>query len=195
MEVLYQGSLESLISAQGGNGLIKLDLGCGLYKAPGHIGLDNFVGVSAQEVAFGEGPDILIDLIREPLPFENESVAEIRSSHFLEHADLGQVFDESHRVLVPGGIFEHTVPYAHSDGGMFPGHSLFLTPRWFRENLHFNRLFVIDEISLIPSTDWLSLPLAIRWMVSLDFGARFLNNVAKEFTLRARKRSPNGVLP
>lgn len=58
--------------------------------------------------------DIFWDL-RKGIPFPNESVAKIYSSHFLEHLTFkeGQNFlDECLRVLIPGGIFSICVPNA-----------------------------------------------------------------------------------
>jgi len=58
--------------------------------------------------------DIYWDL-RKGIPFPNESVSKIYSSHFLEHLSFeeGQKFlDDCLRVLVPGGIFSISVPNA-----------------------------------------------------------------------------------
>ena len=56
--------------------------------------------------------DIYWDL-RRGIPFPNESISKIYSSHFFEHLSFkeGQKFlDECLRVLVPGGIFSICVP-------------------------------------------------------------------------------------
>ena len=58
--------------------------------------------------------DILWDL-RKGIPFPNESVSKIYSSHFFEHLTFkeGQIFlDECLRVLIPGGTFSICVPNA-----------------------------------------------------------------------------------
>ena len=58
--------------------------------------------------------DIYWDL-RKGIPFPNESVSKIYSSHFFEHLTFkeGQTFlDECLRVLVPGGVFSICVPNA-----------------------------------------------------------------------------------
>lgn len=58
--------------------------------------------------------DIRWDL-RKGIPFPNESISKIYSSHFFEHLSFGegQMFlDECLRVLVPGGIFSLCVPNA-----------------------------------------------------------------------------------
>ena len=58
--------------------------------------------------------DIFWDL-RRGIPFPNESVSRIYSSHFFEHLTFkeGQIFlDEGLRVLLPGGTFSVCVPNA-----------------------------------------------------------------------------------
>jgi predicted SAM-dependent methyltransferase len=105
-------TLEDLIRRGGGHGSLRLDLGCGYYKPEGFIGLDNFVATRIQNLSSGSLPDIFIDLHAEPLPFLNESVKIVRTSHFLEHSNLDHTFNEVHRVLVPNGLFDNTIPYA-----------------------------------------------------------------------------------
>jgi predicted SAM-dependent methyltransferase len=83
-------------------GPLKADLGCGNCKRPG------FVGVDLTPTA-----DIRWNL-HWGLPFPDRTVAEIRSDHCLEHLDLSVVVDvlrECHRVLVPGGVLDFTVPH------------------------------------------------------------------------------------
>lgn len=85
-----------------GIGNCRLDLGCGIIKRPGFLGID----INSQA-------DIQWDL-RAGIPFPDCSVAEIRSDHFFEHLNLPFVvttFKECNRVLIPGGIFDFTVPH------------------------------------------------------------------------------------
>lgn len=52
--------------------------------------------------------------IRWGLSFDDNSVIEIRSDHFLEHLELPlvvEVLRECRRVLVPGGVLDFTVPH------------------------------------------------------------------------------------
>lgn len=81
---------------------IKLDLGCGASKRPGFIGLDLNKAADLQwNILWG-------------LPFDENSVFEIRSDHFFEHLELSDVvriFSECRRILVPGGTLDFTVPH------------------------------------------------------------------------------------
>jgi len=54
---------------------MRLDIGCGPQTAKGYEGLD--------KQDFGQ--KYVIDLDKESIPLENESVDAIRSMHFLEH--------------------------------------------------------------------------------------------------------------
>jgi predicted SAM-dependent methyltransferase len=81
---------------------IRLDLGCGSCKREGFIGID-----------LSPEADIQWD-ISNGLPFPDNSVSEIRSDHFFEHLELPVVvntFRECHRVLLPDGILDFTVPH------------------------------------------------------------------------------------
>lgn len=80
----------TLLKSEGGN--IRLDLGCGSSKVSGFVGID-----------LSSDADIKWD-IRWGLPFDDSSVIEIRSDHFLEHLELPmivEVLQECRRVLVP----------------------------------------------------------------------------------------------
>ncbi len=81
---------------------IRLDIGCGSITKPGFIGLDISPAADLQwNLQWG-------------LPFDDNSVAEIRSDHCLEHLELPlvvEVLRECKRVLVPGGILDFTVPH------------------------------------------------------------------------------------
>jgi predicted SAM-dependent methyltransferase len=81
---------------------ISLDLGCGPTKRPGFVGID-----------LSETADVRWDL-RWGLPFADNTIAEIRSDHFLEHLELPMVvtvLSECHRALRSGGSLDFTVPH------------------------------------------------------------------------------------
>lgn len=83
--------------------LVQIDLGCGAYPKRGYIGIDNWHGVRSQKET-GNGPDIVCDLSVSPIPFNDSTVDEVHSSHFLEHVDISRMIDEAWRVLKPTGI-------------------------------------------------------------------------------------------
>jgi SAM-dependent methyltransferase len=85
------------------NKKIILNLGCGNKKADDEIGVDI---IDLPEV------DVVTDLNKYPLPFDENSVDEIRSYHCFEHLDdLVALMNDIYRILKPGGILLCTVPH------------------------------------------------------------------------------------
>ena len=72
-----------------------LDVGCGLNKFAGSIGLDRNPNTRA---------DLIADLDRFPWPLRDNSFSEIRAIHIIEHvSDIIRTIEEFHRLLAPGG--------------------------------------------------------------------------------------------
>ncbi len=72
-----------------------LDVGCGVNKYPGAIGIDRNPRTRA---------DVIADLDRFPYPFPDNSFREVRATHVIEHvADVIGTLGEFHRLLAPEG--------------------------------------------------------------------------------------------
>lgn len=114
----------------------KLDLGCGLKKAPGSIGVDANRDATAA--------DVLADLNR-PLPFRDGSFDEISAVHVIEHLeDIVQTVAEIHRVSCSGAkVYVVTPHYTDSSSWRDPTHRWHLNSYSFRywaaEGLHHER--------------------------------------------------------
>lgn len=129
----------------------KLDLACGQNPRPGFEGVDIFPG--AQHV---------VNLLRYPWPFDDNSVAELSCSHFIEHIPMWFVdpsgepiegprgmqegqdallrfFDECWRVLVPGGAMKIVWPASRSD-------------RAFQDPTH--RRYIPEHMVLYLNAEW-----------------------------------------
>jgi SAM-dependent methyltransferase len=182
-------SVEDVIAAHRESGL-RLDLGCGYVKPVGFIGIDNLSGSGVQIPNEENAPDILMDLNNEPLPFPDSSCEEVRSSHFLEHSNVSHIINDSHRVLKTGGTFLFAVPYANSAEGMYPGHLLFFTEKWFYENLNFQSKFEIVRETYTPSDYYETLPRLFRRTVPFDFARKFLFNACSQMIIEAQARKP-----
>lgn len=83
------------MSERAERGLRTLDVGCGINKYPGSIGIDRNPASRA---------DVLCDLDRFPYPFRDDSFDRVRATHVIEHvADVLRTMQEFHRLLVSGG--------------------------------------------------------------------------------------------
>jgi SAM-dependent methyltransferase len=87
--------------------MLKIDIGCGPNKKPDHIGIDQY--------AF-PGVDHVFDVANEGAawPFEDQSIDEAWSSHFLEHLDARgrcRFANELFRVMKPGAKAFLIVPH------------------------------------------------------------------------------------
>lgn len=101
------------------SGPVRVDLGCGSAKREGFIGLD-----------FVEGPQVdhVVDLTAERFPFEDATVDEVFSAHFLEHIESpNHVMSEIGRICKDGARIEFWTPYAFSEEGFLYGHLHYLT--------------------------------------------------------------------
>lgn len=89
----------------------KLDLGGGRLKKTSYINLDitGFVDNGGVQKV-----DIVIDIEKEKLPFDDKGIIEILADNIFEHLGDGFIFalNECHRVLSEGGILKGCVPVA-----------------------------------------------------------------------------------
>ena len=80
-----------------------LDVGCGINKYPGSIGID----VNPRTKA-----DVVCNLDHFPYPFRDGTFAEIRAIHVIEHvADVIKMLEEFYRLLEPGGLVVIATPH------------------------------------------------------------------------------------
>ena len=82
--------------------LKKLNLGCGRNIKKGWINLDN------SELP---GVDVVHDIEKLPLPFDNEQFDEIRCDNILEHVEYIPVLKDLYRILTHQGRLTVRVPH------------------------------------------------------------------------------------
>ncbi|MCS6951990.1 MAG: methyltransferase domain-containing protein [Bryobacterales bacterium] len=102
-----------------------LDVGCGIKKYPGAIGIDRNPRSAA---------DVLCDLDGPAYPFAAESFDRIRAIHVIEHvADVMRTMEEFWRLLKPGGRLLVVTPH-YTDFSSFcdPTHRWHLNSFSFR---------------------------------------------------------------
>ena len=91
-----------------------LDLGCGIRKRPGAVGVD---------IVPNPNVDIIHDLNKFPYPFENNSFDDIYLDNSIEHLnDLIKVMEEIHRISMPGAKITIRVPYFGCHFAIDPTH-------------------------------------------------------------------------
>ena len=112
---------------------MKINLGCGHRKIEGYVNID------AQERV---NPDLVCDVLG-GLPYEDNSIDEVRAFDFLEHIPLGKtigVIEEIWRVLKPEGVLEHLTPSTDGRGAFCdPTHVSFwnlLSWQYYTDDAH-----------------------------------------------------------
>lgn len=97
---------------------MKLDIGCGATC------LDGYVGVDYKK--YGDHIKYIVDLNKQKLPFEDNSIDEIHCAHTLEHLDSPfDVLDEFKRVLKPEAKCIIKVPYCRHYQAFHPHHKTY----------------------------------------------------------------------
>ena len=102
-----------------------LDVGCGINKYPGSIGIDRNPDSRA---------DVLCDLDHMPYPFADNSFDQLRAIHVIEHlSDVIRSMEEFHRLVRPGGRIRIETPH-YTDFSSFcdPTHRWHLNSFSFR---------------------------------------------------------------
>lgn len=111
---------------------LKLDLACGQNPKADFEGVD---------VCALPGVKHVVDLQRYPWPWPDNSVAELHSSHYIEHIPMEMIdgqdaffrfFDECYRILVPDGWMTVVCPCARSNRAFQdPTHRRFIVMETF----------------------------------------------------------------
>lgn len=102
----------------------KLNIGCGRDIKAGYINID---------IAPLDGVDIVSNISKEKLPFQDNDVDEVVCIDILEHVDLIFAMREIHRVLKPNGKLSLRVPHFTSANNYIdPTHVRMFSARTFK---------------------------------------------------------------
>jgi len=160
--------------------LLRIDLGCGSIKKEGTLGLD---------ILAAPGVDYVLNIGKQPLPFEDRSVEYVYSSHFLEHTpNFGDVFVEISRVCANGAQLELWTPYGWSNSAFVLDHKFFFTEEVYHHICLWYVDFWVDALKarwILNEFRYVVPPETLAYLkanrISLDFALKHLHNIAREF--------------
>lgn len=119
---------------------VMLNLGCGAQR------LDGYIGIDARDC----GQEMVWDITK-GIPFPDESVDVVFSSHFIEHMDDDQsiaLFREIYRVLKVKGTTHHRCPHQMHPTSYYWGHKTF----WNEARvLATNRVLGLENFSIVSN--------------------------------------------
>ncbi len=144
-----------------------LDVGCGMNKHEGAIGLDNNPKT---------GADVIHDLGELPYPFPDNEFDTVVSNHAAEHVpDLMAFVTELYRITKPGGRIKLVTPhYTNPDWANDPTHRNHINSYTFNTFIPDRATFdFYTEVKLRPVDTHVSLlalwkALGIEFIVNLD---------------------------
>jgi len=163
-------------------GLVKIELGCGERKQP-DFDDTSFIRIDIRRT---KRTDLICDLTK-GLPFKDNCVDEVYSSHFLEHLThlaLRDLLNDIVRVCKNGSEVISLFPYWNHETAMFPAHTYTLPPEFWRHlemyrDYWFYRKYgyMVIKNMVIGYTDD-GLKFCEKLGINPEEGARFLNNIA-----------------
>lgn len=144
-----------------------LDVGCGVNKTEGAVGLDNNPRTNA---------DVIHDLGDLPYPFADNEFDAVVSNHVVEHVpDVIAFITELHRVVKPGGRIKLLTPhYTNPDWANDPTHRNHINSYTFNTFLPGRAVFdFYTDVQLKPISCYVSLLnlwkyLGIEFLVNID---------------------------
>lgn len=144
-----------------------LDVGCGVNKHEGAIGLDNNPRT---------GADVIHDLGQTPYPFPDNEFDLIVSNHVVEHIpDVMAFVSELYRITKPGGTIRLLTPhYTNPDWATDPTHRNHFNSFSFNTFMPERQVFEFyTDVVLKPKKTYVSLAnlwrsLGLEFIVNLD---------------------------
>jgi ubiquinone/menaquinone biosynthesis C-methylase UbiE len=155
-----------------------LDVGCGVNKHPGAIGIDFNSRTHA---------DVIHDLGVVPYPFDDNEFDEIVSNHVIEHVpDVMAFISELHRITKPDGRIKLITPhYSNPDWPTDPTHRNHFNSYSFNCFMQDRRLFPFyTDVELKPVRVYVTLAnlwraIGVQFIVNLDQHASFFRFTRK----------------
>ncbi len=138
---------------------LRLDIGCGKTKMDGWEGID--------AIDFGQKH---VHDVRKGLPFADDSVSEVRSSHFVEHltgAERIAFFNDLYRVMKVGATAQIVTPnWSHACAYGDPTHQWPPMSQWYP--LYLNKAWRDGNAPHAPYTCDFDHTIAGSWDASIE---------------------------
>lgn len=171
---------------------IKLDLACGDRKTPGFRGVDKYKTKST---------DDLVDLLKFPWPWEDNSVDEVVCNHFFEHIpglDRPKFMNELHRILKVGAKAVIVVPYGQSNRAVqdythawppvVAESFLYFNKKWRTENKLTHGLYAMTCDFDFGYGFAVDQEVAMKSQEAQAFSVKYYNNAATDLQVTLTKR-------
>lgn len=126
---------------------INLNVGCGQYEIDGFESLDFYSDHYYKSNRFNR---VRYDIRKDSLPYNNENVNTIFCSHVIEHIEtkfVSKFFNESYRVLKPGGVLRIVCPDAQYLYMQYKNHPCYYQWHPLYETQKDAELCFIDEVA------------------------------------------------
>ena len=168
----------------------KLNLGCGADIKEGYVNLDS------KKLP---GVDVVWDIEKLPLPFQNEEFDEVLANDILEHIDYIPVLKDLHRILKVGGKLTVRVPHFTSKNNFadpthkkmfsvftfdyFVKNPEFRKAREYYFDFHFDRI-ASSRITFEKSSRWFFYNKLIEPLVNLSYKTKYFyeaTGISREF--------------
>jgi hypothetical protein len=162
----------------------KVELGCGSHKREGFFGID---------IAPGPAVDMVLDIEHDALPFADDSIDHVYSSHTFEHLVAAgspiMTLREIMRITRHGGRVEIWTPHGRSDDGLLFGHGVFYTETHWKHICYMYDDFYLGE-GVRGRFKWLRteyvchpgiLERLDRLRIPVDLALEHMENIALEF--------------
>lgn len=141
---------------------MKVNLGSGYKRYLGFVNVDSDPGTK---------PDYVVDLdsVNLQLPFENDTVEEVKAYHIFEHIGVGffKMLQELHRVCKDGAIIDVQVPHFRHD--YFYGDPSHIRPITLEMMNRFSKKYNDHELAGNPGTT----PFAYLYNVDFEIDWHF----------------------
>ena len=164
-------------------GVNRIEIGCGSHKREGFFGID---------VLPSPVTDLVLDVETEALPFADDSIDYIYSSHAFEHLEKPgspiQTLRELVRVARDGATVEIWTPYGKSNDGLLPGHHNFYTEsHWKHICYEYDGFYLGEQPGRFfwERTQYVMWPGIVEKLIQLNIPLEFaldhMFNIALEF--------------